>query len=67
MLLIIGVVLAVSGIVGFYIGVRASDRAMSQTAWLKAPGSVIGAEVRYDGEMYVSVWPRPMDDFRPRV
>jgi hypothetical protein len=51
-LLIIGVVLAVSGIVGVYTCVRASDRAMSQTAWLKAPGSVIGAEVRYDGEMY---------------
>ena len=52
MLLAIGVLLAVSGIVGVYICVRASDRATSQTAWLKAPGSVIGAEVLYDGEMY---------------
>jgi hypothetical protein len=50
--LAIGVLLAVSGIVGVYICVRASDRAASQTAWLKAPGSVIGAEVLYDGEMY---------------
>jgi hypothetical protein len=51
-LLTIGVVLAVSGIVGVYICVRASDRAMSQVAWLKVSGSVIGAEVLYDGEMY---------------
>ena len=52
MLLAIGVVFVVSGIAGIYICIRASDRAMSQTAWLKAPGFVIGAEVVYDGEMY---------------
>jgi|SRR5882757_455375 len=44
--------LVVSGIAGICICVRASDRAVSQTAWLKAPGFVVGAEVLYDGEMY---------------